>query len=437
MTSERVFLFLQGPSSPLFARIADCLEARGAGCLRINICAGDRVFWRRKGSQNYRGRFEDWPAWLATFLSRNGVTDIILLGEERPYHAVARALAKERDIGVYVVEMGYLRPDWITLERGGMSSNSHFPNDPAAILAAAAGLPEPDWERKYAHSFLAEAAYDLAYNLPNVFLPFLHPHYQRHAIAHPLAEYAGWLRRLIGAGGRRRKAQAQVAALCAGGEPFFLMPLQLQTDYQIRAHSPFARQEEAIAMVLRSFAEHASPNCRLVFKIHPLDNGLIDWAGVVAGEATRANVGGRTAVIDGGDLDRLIEGAQGVVTINSTVGLHALRRLKPTTCLGTALFDIEGLCDQRPLDLFWSAPTEPDPRLCQAFFRLLATAIHVRGTFYAKAGIDAAAEAIAERLARRTVNEPGAFIDPPPRKSVHRADPGASIGYGPLNRLCQ
>jgi capsular polysaccharide export protein len=437
MTSDRVFLFLQGPSSPVFARIADRLEARGARCLRINICTGDRVFWRRGGAYNYRGRFEDWPAWLGAFLGGHGVTDIVLLGEERPYHAVARALAKDRDIDLYVVEMGYLRPDWITLERGGMSSNSHFPDDPERILAAAVGLPEPDWQRRYAHSFAAEAAYDLAYNLPNVFLPFLHPHYRRHAIDHPLAEYAGWLRRLVGARARRHAAEEKVAALCAGGTPFYLMPLQLQTDFQIRAHSPFAGQEEAIAQVIRSFTANASDGCRLVFKTHPLDNGLIDWAAVVAGEAAGPGVGGKVTVIDGGDLDRLIDAAEGVVTINSTVGLHALRRLKPTTCLGTALFDIEGLCDQRPLDQFWRNPAKPDPELCRAFFRLLAVAIHVRGTFYAKPGIDAAAEAIADRLVQRTVNEPGAFVDPPPRKPADRAGPGASIGYGPLNTLCQ
>ena len=437
MTPGRVFLFLQGPSSPLFARIADRLDARGARCLRVNICTGDRVFWRRGGAHNYRGRFENWSAWLSALMAGQGVTDIVLLGEERPYHAVARALAKERGIDVYVVEMGYLRPDWITLERGGMSSNSHFPNDPEMIRAAAEGLPEPDWERKFAHGFLAEATYDLAYNLPNVFLPFLHPHYKRHAIDHPLAEYGGWLKRLAGARKRGRQAEAQVAGLLADGAPFFLMPLQLQTDYQLRAHSPFANQEEAIEKVLQSFAKHAPRDCRLVFKIHPLDNGLIDWAGVVAGEAERAEIRDRTTVIDGGDLDRLIDGAEGVVTINSTVGLHALRRLKPTTCLGTALFDIDGLCDRRPLDAFWRDPARPDPELCQAFFRLLAAAIHVRGTFYAKAGIEAAAEAIAGRLYLRTVNEPGAFVDPPPRKSLERRVPGASLGYGPLNRLCQ
>ena len=117
---------------------------------------------------------------------------MILLGEERPYHKVATNAARELGIKIYVVEMGYLRPDWVTFERDGMSSNSHFPRDPDEIIELAKGLPEPDFAPQYSQSFLAEAIFDLLYNLPNVFFWFLYPYYTRHSIYHPLAEYYGW-----------------------------------------------------------------------------------------------------------------------------------------------------------------------------------------------------------------------------------------------------
>ncbi len=44
---HRTFLFLEGPSSPIFMKIADRLEAQGHRCLRINLNLGDRIFWRR------------------------------------------------------------------------------------------------------------------------------------------------------------------------------------------------------------------------------------------------------------------------------------------------------------------------------------------------------------------------------------------------------
>ncbi|WP_349437186.1 capsular biosynthesis protein [Pararhizobium sp. A13] len=420
-SSTRVFLFLQGPSSPIFAKIAARLEARGHRCFRINLNPGDQVFWRRKGAHNYRGRGgEAWRAHAGLFMDRHAVTDLVLLGEERPYHQLAIAAAKDRNIAVSVIEMGYLRPDWLTLERGGMSSNSHFPADPQQIVDAARTLPEPDWKRHYTQSFLAEATYDLLYNLPNVFLCFLFPHYRRHALFHPLAEYAGWVVRLAGSGRRDRAASQLVDRFLGGGAPFFVYPLQLQTDFQLRAHSPYNDQREAISQILTSFARHAARDTQLIVKIHPLDNGLINWRKQVADLAAKLKVGERVHVLDGGDLNALLERALGTVTVNSTVGLHALQLGKPVKVLGAAVFDIAGLSDQAPIDQFWGAPKPPEARLRAAFFRLLAATIQVRGNFYSGDGTDAGASAIAERLHNRSVNQPGAFIDPPPRKKPEK-----------------
>lgn len=415
--SRRVFLFLQGPSSPLFKWTGAELRARGFQTWRINICPGDWVLWHGHHAEAYRGTREAWPPHVGLFMDSRGVTDLVLLGEERPYHKAAIVEAERRGIDVYVVEMGYLRPDWITLERGGMSTNSHFPDDPEQIVAAAAELPDPDFRQRYRQSFLADAALDLAYNLPNVFFGFLYPHYRWHAIFHPLSEYGGWLKRFAGARRARRRLAERLAALKASGRDYFLYPLQLQTDYQIRAHSRFAGQEEAIEEVMHSFARHADPQSGLVFKVHPLDNGLIDWDVEIAAIAARHGLSERVFHLEGGDLDALIDGARGVVTVNSTVGIRALWRARPTRVLGTALFDIARLTDRQPLDAFWRDPAAPEPAVREAFFRLLAAAIHVRGNFYSRKGAKAGARAIARRLAERTVNEPGAYCPQPPRKA--------------------
>lgn len=414
---QRVFLFLQGPSSPIFAKIADRLEAQGHRCLRINLNPGDQVFWRRQGGYNYRGRGgKDWHHHAASFMSRHGVTDLVLLGEERPYHQVAIEAARDRDVEVSIVEMGYLRPDWLTLERDGMSSNSHFPVDPRQIVDAARTLSEPDWTRRYTQSFVAEAGYDLLYNLPNVFLWFLFPHYRRHALFHPLAEYAGWVMRLSGGKKRNMAATALIRNLLVGDTQFFVFPLQLQTDFQLRAHSPYNDQREAISQILTSFANHAPRTAHLVVKIHPLDNGLINWRAYIEDFASSLDIRQRVQFLDGGDLNALLDKAGGTVTVNSTVGLQALQLGKPVKVLGAAVFDIVGLSDQAELDQFWSNPTPPKEPMRTAFFRLLAATIQVRGNFYSAAGTDAGAEAIAERLHNRTVNQPDAFVDPPPRK---------------------
>ncbi|RQW81143.1 MAG: capsular biosynthesis protein, partial [Geobacter sp.] len=53
---QRTFLFLQGPISPFFSRIADALVAQGHGVHGINLSIGDQLSWRRPERVNYRGR---------------------------------------------------------------------------------------------------------------------------------------------------------------------------------------------------------------------------------------------------------------------------------------------------------------------------------------------------------------------------------------------
>lgn len=418
--SARVFLFLQGPSSPLFHMIAGHLEALGHKALRINICAGDRVFWRRKGAENFRGSLAEWPAFLERFMDRNRVSDIVLLGEERPHHKAAAEIAHARSIDVTAIEMGYLRPDWISVEAGGAGASSHFPDDRETILSAGANLPQPDFTVLYRHSFTVEVALDLAYNLPNVFLRFLHPYYRWHALQHPMAEYWSWIRSWSVRHRRNRETSRALQALSASGADFFLYPLQLQTDYQMRSHSPFNGQEEAVEMVLTAFARSADTRTHLLLKTHPLDNGLIDWAGVTQTIANKNEIADRVHIVFSGDLANLIECSRGVVTVNSTVGLQALMAGKPVSVLGTAIYDIERLTDRRPLSLFFSNPNPPDPLVSNSFVALIAAALHERGNFYSLTGARAGANAIALRLHEQRINKPDAFVAVPPRKRVEK-----------------
>src|SRR4029077_18132277 len=142
-------------------------------------------------------------------------------------------------------DLGYVRPDWITLEHDGMTTYSRFPRDPAAIRALAAELPEPDLEPRFHNPFWLIAILDVAYNLGLVFGRLFYPHYRYHSIVHPFTEYAGWLwsrpkGRLNG-----RTPAAEKRRLIAAPDSYFLVPLQLAADYQIRAHSRFADVREA------------------------------------------------------------------------------------------------------------------------------------------------------------------------------------------------
>jgi len=89
------------------------------------------VFWRLPGAVDFCGREPEWPQFLDRLIVDRAVSDVILFGDCRPLHRAAIRVAQSRGLRVYVVEEGYFRPDWITLEEGGVNGYSSLPRDPA------------------------------------------------------------------------------------------------------------------------------------------------------------------------------------------------------------------------------------------------------------------------------------------------------------------
>jgi capsular polysaccharide export protein len=327
-------------------------------------------------------------------------------GDRRPYHIIAAEEARARGIAVVATDLGYIRPDWITLEYDGMTTYSRFPRDAAAIHALAARFPAPDLAPRFRTPFWLIAMLDVFYNLGLVFGRPLYPHYRYHSTCHPFAEYAGWLwsRPRTAITGRRTAMSKHRLSQARGS--YFIVPLQISTDFQIRAHSRFLDVREAAREIVASFAASGSPR-KLAFVVHPLDNGLIAWHRFVGRLAAEYGVAAQVQVIDGGTPIDLLRNAAGVVTVNSTVGLTALHHGVPLKVLGNAVFDVPGLACQAPLDDFWNAPVPPDRALMTAFLRALAGTTQVKGGYYQRASQDHAINGFVERL------EPGLYPLPP------------------------
>jgi capsular polysaccharide export protein len=395
---RRSFLLLQGPLSPLYRRLAEALEREGHQVCRINLCFGDWLHWRRPGGLSYRGRPEDWPEFVTAVIRHRRITDVILHGDQRPYHKAAADVARAEGVRVIVTELGYLRPDWMTLELDGTSAGSHFPRSSEAIRQLAARSPEPDMTPRHGASFWRVAAPDVIYNLSSTALWFLYPHFRRHTIYFPPVEYAAWIGRLLTERRRNARAIAIAKRVTASGRPFFVLPLQLEGDFQIRVHSPFPGQTEGLDHILGSFARAAPPESLLLIKSHPLDNGLERWGRTIFRLAHRHGVSDRVDFLDGSRLDALWPHARGAVTINSSAGLEAVIAGVPVKALGPAIYDVPGLTHQGHLEAFWGAPEKPDPDLARDFVRALAKTVQVRGTIYLRDGLDAAVAGMTRRI---------------------------------------
>ena len=400
-------VFLQGMPSPFYRQIAHHLKAAGWRVTRINLCTGDWLFWHDEDARAYRGRRSQWPKFIAQYFAEHEVTHLMLLGENRRYHRQAVDLALAAGIQVVVNDFGYIRPDWITFERNGMSGGSLFPRDPDAIRAMAASLPEIDWTPRFVDSAFHMARGDLLHNLSNLFMGWLFPFYRRsdrrpHTLIYTPA--SGW--RLLTNRLRKRRVHLAVADLFESQQPYYLFPLQLDFDFQIVAYSPFDGIAHSISHVVASFARHAPAHTLLVLKEHPWDPALKNWERVLLKEARRWGVEERVRYFRGGHLDTLITRAQGVVTVNSTTGMRALHLGTPLVVLGQAVFDVPGLTHQRGLDSFWTKATAPDAALVKDFLKALAGALQIRGVFFETDGIRLAAQEAARRLIHDAVGKP-------------------------------
>lgn len=373
---RRTFLFLQGPPGPFFPLLARDLARRGCAVHRINLSGGDRFDWAQ-GAVDYRGRMKHWPLFFDDYVQAHEVTDVVLYGDCRPVHQAALRLARLRGLRIHVFEEGYIRPDWMTLEPEGVNGNSRMDRDPEVILAAAEWLPEVPRLPPITADFNRRAR-DSYWHYHYVVLGrWKFPFYRSHREASIIGEGIGWLLRFARSARRARQAQAVLDELA--GRPFFLFPLQLTGDYQIRAHSPFGSMRMAVDYVLRSFARHAPADAVLLVKEHPMDVGFRNWRRYVMRAAGRLGVADRVRHIDGGDLGDLCSASSGMVCVNSTSGTLALEVGIPVIVLGDAVYDVPGITHQGSLDSFWLRPELPDLALYRAFKKVLHARCLVRG----------------------------------------------------------
>ena len=394
-SERRAFLFLQGPPGPLLHRLALAMRGRGVAVERINICAGDCVDWPERAT-NFRGRFRDWPVFFDNFLRKHRITDILLFGDCRPYHVSARRIADLRGIRTHVLEEGYLRPHWLTLELDGVNGYSRLRRDPDWFLEQARLLP-PEEDLPPVTASFQRRVRDSARHYIAVHLKALaFRHYRTHRPDSPLLEALGWGRKYLFGAGKARAAQRELQKL--EGKKFFLLPLQLSGDYQIRNHSPFPDMPAAVAFVMESFAAHSADDAHLLVKAHPLDCSFFNWGRFIRRRAEKLGIMARVHFVDGGDLDYLARDTAGMICVNSTSGTLALASNKPVCTLGDAIYDIPGLTFQGHLDDFWTDASPPEPGLYRAFRRVLVDRCLVRGGLASESAVEMLVESMTEKL---------------------------------------
>jgi capsular polysaccharide export protein len=379
---NRDILLLQGPMGDFFRRLDTLFRKRGARTYRIGLNAGDRIFSHADNYIAYRGRPEEWEEFLRDFLEKRSIDKIFLFGDCRFYQGVAVALAKELNIDLFVFELGYVRPDYVTMERYGVNDYSLVSRDPSFYREMELIVnPEPIPARPSRFKMLYSAV--LYYFVANLF-SFRYPYYRHHRDFSALREafygFRGALRKLI-----YPFFENRYMPLLKGkySKRYYLVPLQTHNDFQVLQHSDYLSIEKFIIEVIESFSKNADDESFLLFKHHPVDRGRKNYREFITRQAEIYGVSERIFVVHDLYLPTLLEHSRAVVTINSTVGLTALGFGIPTITLGNAIYDIEGLtCRAMKLDDFWNSYEEPDGALYEKYVNYLIDKTQLNGSFY-------------------------------------------------------
>lgn len=393
-------VLLQGPVGPFFRHLQAALDGNGFDAWRITFNAADRLFASGEKQIAFSGAKKDWAAWFAGFLVAADIDHLVLFGAEREIHAVARRQAEAAGVNIVSLEEGYLRPGFVTMERGANN-----------WLSPVAGhLPPPDFKDETGmqqdggfRGFPAMCAYGVTYYSVRTLFTGLAQRDLFHRRIRPVEETFLWARNLY-----RRFAHASsnfntVQRLLEHHDRrYYLVPLQVAADTQLAKAALGWTSARLIMESLKSFAQSAPPTHRLVFKIHPLERGHSRDHHLVRQTARMLGVEDRVDVLDAGSLGLLTRHAAGMITINSTSGVSAIYHGVPLMVVGAAFYANDALATcargNPDFDSFWTGGHVADERLRRRYLAWIRHSSLKPGDFYARDGIELACAGVLDLI---------------------------------------
>ncbi|MDR1007129.1 MAG: capsular biosynthesis protein [Campylobacteraceae bacterium] len=385
--NDQNILLLQGPMGSFFKRLDKIFRKRGAKTYKIAFNAADWFFSNKDNVISYKDTPKLWQKFIADFFDQYKIDKIFIFGDCRFYQKIAIKTANSLGVEVFVFEEGYVRPNYITLEKYGVNGNSKLPKSASFYeqLPEVVKIKEAlDMKNSLFIMIMSAIIY---YLIANAF-KFLYPHYIHHrdfsVPKEALYGIKNFVRKIIHTPKDKPYNKLLKNKL---SKKYFFVPLQTNDDAQIKKHSPFEDMKGFIEVVLNSFANHADKECFIVFKHHPFDRGKTNYTNFINTLSKNLGIDGRIITLYELNIPNALKNARGTITINSTVGLSSLYHGTPTIALGKAIYDIKGLTYKKTtLDDFWKNQTAPNRSLFRKFINFLIQNSQINSSFYGKMG---------------------------------------------------
>ncbi len=357
--------------------------------MRIGFNAGDEASWPADlPYERYLEPIQSWPLALEKYLERHAISDIVIYGDTRPIHAAARRIAEKRGLRLHAFEEGYLRPYWVTYERGGTNGHSRLMemslNAMRIVLdgqTAEPVLAPPVWGTLWRHTW-----HGCLYHANILFRNQHYPNYQTHRAVSVAKEWWLQCKRLAAMPMHVMASKLSARQLLRSGSSYHLVLLQLSHDSAFVGHSDFVSMRDFMETCAKNFASGAGPSELLVFKAHPFEDGREKLPSIARALAQDHGLTGRLKFIYGGNLGLLLDNAKSVVTINSTAGQQALARGIPLKIMGRAVYGKPELVSSQEQDQFFRKPTPPEDHSYREFRSYLIATSQITGSYYSSLG---------------------------------------------------
>ena len=390
LESAENILLLQGPVGDFFQRLAGWLTANGKTVHKFNFNAGDDYFYlpTQAHTVTFNDSYDAFPEFLQKYIAQHHIQAVVCFGDTRPYHLLAKRIVNENQASFWAFEEGYFRPYYIPLETDGVNAFSPLPRRADFFLEQFPKLAQQEYKAPtpVRGGFTPMAKNAVRYYIELFRNPNKYPNYIHHR-----ASNAGHYLKLWSISILKRLnyyiEDIQIAKRVEAGKygKFFIVPLQVFNDSQVRIHCDFSSVRSFLLHVLASFAAHAPADTNLIIKHHPMDRGFIDYSRDIKRFIKKhPKLKGRITYVHDVPLPVFLRHGLGMVTINSTSGLSGLIHNMPVKVLGRAHYDIPGITDQNTLAEFWNHPTPPDSNLFHAYRMYHLNVTQINGNFYSQ-----------------------------------------------------
>ena len=353
---------------------------------KVAFQASDK-FYQRVGIPvlKFTEPIDQFERWLRQQIATHKIDCLILYNEFRPYNQIGYTLAAELKIECLVLELGLLRPDYVTIYSREKDLFNYLSSEWEKVLAQPAkiaSVPEPNRLKTVrTPSKIRQFAQSYCYSRFMTKALKRYPHYVDQRTMSFRHHFTAGLRGTLRFQGREKQPRFDRVLAGRWSGKYYLVPLQVHCDSQITKKSRSQSVEQFIHEVVDSFEQFAPKHTKLIFKVHPMDRGYADYAQLIK-KLNKRFSRDRLFYLDRVSNPTALSHAIGSIMINSSMGLSSLIHNTPVKTLGKASFDLPGLTHQGDLESFWTSAEPVNQRNVRNFINLPRRTSQGRGTFF-------------------------------------------------------